>query len=133
MRVSFKEKLNKVLSFFGISIGTLTTMASFDVGPEPLIASVIAYGIGIFTYKNGQRLQRKREDLSVLRYLMTHRGVSLTEIIVDLDIPIDTGAKIMERLQQHSLVRLHVSESGDMLYSIADGYELKKIISETIY
>ena len=133
MRVSFKEKLNKVLSFLGISIGTLTTMASIDVGPEPLIASVIAYGIGIFTFKNGKRLQKKREDLSVLRYLMTHRGVSLTEIIVDLDIPIDTGAKIMERLQQHSLVRLHVSESGDMLYSIADGYELKKVISETIY
>lgn len=133
MRVSFKEKLNKVLAFLGISIGSLTTIAAFDVGPEPLIASFVAYGIGIFTFKNGKRLQKKREDLSVLRYLSTHRGVSLTEIILDLDLPIDSGTKIMERLQQHNLVRLHVSETGDMLYSIADGYELKKIISESIY
>lgn len=134
MRISFKEKLNKVLSFLGISVGSITTMVAIVEGfPEPLIASVIGFGIGVFTFKNGKKLQRKREDQHILKYLMRHRGASLSEIIVDVDLDVQSASKIMERLESHNLVRYQVSETGDVLYSIADGYELKKIISETIY
>ena len=134
MRISFKEKIQKVFSFLGISVGTVTTLVAMVEGfPEPLIASVIGFGIGIFSFKNAKKLQRKREDQGILKYLMRHRGASLTEIIVDLDLDVESANKIMQRLETHNLIRYQVSETGDVLYSIADGYELKKIISESIY
>jgi len=134
MRVSFKEKFQKVLSFLGIGVGSITTMVAITewIG-EPLIASAIGFGIGIFSFKNSQSLQRKREDQHILRYLMRHRSASLTEIIIDLDLSVERANKIMERLEKHSLIRYQVSETGDILYNISDGYELKKIISEDIY
>ncbi len=134
MRISFKEKIQKIFSFLGISVGTVTTLVALVEGfPEPLIASVIGFGIGIFSFKNAKKLQRKREDQSILKYLMRHRGASLTEIIVDLDLDVESASKIMQRLESHNLIRYQVSETGDVLYSIADGYELKKIIAENIY
>lgn len=108
--------------------GLLAFIAAIAPVSDDFLLSFFTFlGIGIGSTLWIEREKGHRNEIRILRYIKKKQGkATLTELVLDLELPVRTTKKLIEKLQNQDLITLEITEDGEALYCNNDLLNIQK-------
>jgi|GEM_PF-5417079 len=102
--------------------GILSFIAAVEPVDDSIIVAITAFlGIGIGTTVWIKKEKDNRNQIRILKYINKNRGkATLTELVLALELPVQSTKKIIEKLQNHGMITLETTDKGELLYCCQD-------------